>query len=101
MTKAKYFYVLNSLARMVTLGGVPMVPGQISKIPDVETNRDDADMDGLKIVSKEGAEEETETLETDDVLHPNSQTDAEATAKATEANSAKKAGWNSPKATPK
>lgn len=75
--KSAFFHVKNTTARAITLGGVLLVPGAVTPVPNDKdgVNKRDADMDGLEIVSapkRAGLSErgEKNLLEVTDVLHP-------------------------------
>lgn len=94
-TKQATFFVRNTLARLITLGGAALVPGAVTEVRNDEAGvnkRDVEDYEGLEIVSQGDAEAES-TIETRDVLHP--RTDLPTIAPA-DANPNPKNGWQTP-----
>jgi len=87
MATSKTLKVKNTMARLVTIDGIGLIPGQITEIPNSEINARDVKMDGLEVVSGAEAVEAEDTVETGDVLHPENN-----------AETAAKTGWKTPKA---
>lgn len=94
MATKKTLRVKNTMARLVTIDGIGLIPGQITEIPNSEINARDVKMDGLEVVGGTDDAEVEGTVETDDVLHPEN-TDADVVAKA---EAVAKTGWKTPKA---
>ena len=86
--------IKNTMARLVTIDGIGLVPGQVTEIPNTEINARDVKMDGLEVVGGTADAEAEGTVETDDVLHPESPTAEEKAA----SEAAAKTGWKTPKA---
>jgi hypothetical protein len=74
-TQKPTLFVRNTLARLITLGGVALVPNAVTEIPNDENGvnkRDVESFEGLELVSATSAAEGDgkSSIETRDVLHP-------------------------------
>ena len=97
-TPAAQLFVRNTLARLVTLGGVALPPLAVTAVPNDEdgvNKRDVEDFEGLEIVSQSKADTEAvSTIETRDVLHPDNSQASSLPDPASVPNAA--TGWQTP-----